>query len=99
MCVDCEEYDPCIPVCPPITCENMGDRENLLDQCKDNDYVCVDGCESPECPDGYIRLNSSSPAVCIEENDCRVNCIINGTIYEDKDPITDPEICSPCQTW
>ena len=46
---------------------------------------------------GTIRVNDTSPPVCIAEDECP--CVINGKEYTPGWPIKDPEICDECQTW
>lgn len=89
----CSNYYPCIPSCPPDTCDNLMHPLRNQRLCKDD--VCVEGCKIKECPDGTV-YNNGSYIDCVPKSTCKPICLVeNGVTYYEGD-IMISDACHSC---
>lgn len=54
QCESCEEFNPCISLCPKKTCDNRLVYGVIEKQCDDFKGICFEGCDLHPCPPGQV---------------------------------------------
>ncbi|CAH0722011.1 unnamed protein product, partial [Brenthis ino] len=92
---ECENYNECIPACPPETCDNTLDYQEIKQTCEKD--TCVEGCKpNKTCPEGTVYSNSSL-SECVPRARCRRPCMVVGAREVAEGELLEEDACHSCR--